>query len=249
MFGQAKSIKDLLVHLGIILAIFVVVVIIFFYVYLPTTTNHGETIEVPKLVGMTVPEMEALLDSKHLRYQINDSSYSPQLKPFTVLDQTPLAGSQVKESRKIYLTISTQNAPKVKMPKLIDGSLKSAEITLKGYGLEVGVVKNISSPYLNLVMEQSFNGRPILTGAYVPKGSKIDLSIGDGVGGEEVAVPDLAGMALDDAKNLLLEKGLNIGLEHIDTESKELTGIVTQQKPEKGTPLKSGGMVDIWVSE
>lgn len=249
MTGQPKRFKDLLLHLGIMLAIFIVVVILFFYVYLPTTTNHGETIEVPKLVGMTVTQMEDILDSKNLRYQINDSSYSPQMKPFTVLDQTPLAGSQVKEGRKIYLTISTQNPPKVKMPKLIDGSLKSAEITLKGYGLEVGTVKSISSPYLNLVLEQRYNGDAIQPGAYIPKGSKIDLAVGDGAGGEEVAVPDLAGMALEEAKNLLLEKGLNVGLEHIDSDAKEATGTVTKQKPEKGAALKSGGMVDIWVSE
>ena len=249
MFGQAKSWKDVFLHIGIMVTILVVVVILFFYFYLPMTTRHGETIEVPKLVGMTVPEMEQLLDAKHLRYQINDSSYSPQLKPFTVLDQTPLAGSQVKETRKIYITVTTQNPPKVKMPKLVDGSLKSAEITLKGYGLEVGNVKTISSPYLNLVLEQSMNGMGIEAGKYVPKGSKIDLSVGDGAGGEEVAVPSLVGMALDEAKNLLLEKGLNIGLEQIDSDTKEIEGTITKQKPDKGTPLKSGGMVDIWVAE
>jgi len=249
MFGQAKSWKDIFLHIGIMLALLVIVVCLFFYVYLPMTTNHGETVEVPKLVGLTVPEMEQLLESKHLRYQINDSSYSPQLKPFTVLDQTPLAGSQVKETRKIYITVTTQNPPKVKMPKLVDGSLKSAEITLKGYGLEVGTVSNISSPYLNLVLEQSFNGSPIVAGTYIAKGSKIDLKCGDGTGGEEIAVPALVGMALDEAKNLLLEKGLNIGLEQIDADSKEIEGTITKQKPEQGTTLKSGGMVDIWVSE
>jgi beta-lactam-binding protein with PASTA domain len=231
------------------LLIFLLVVGIFFYIYLPNTTRHGETIEVPVLKGLKFEQMVELLETKKLRYQINDSTYMPQLKPNTIIEQTPSGGSLVKENRMIYLTISSVTPPKIKMPKLVDGSLKSAEITLKGYGLELGEVKNVTSPYLNLVLEQSYQGRPIQAGAYIAKGSKIDLMVGDGVGGEEVAVPALTGMNLEDAKNILLEKGFNIGLEHIDSESNESAGIVTKQKPEKGSALKVGGMVDIWVAE
>lgn len=249
MFGKANSWKDIFIHIGIMVLIFISVVILFFYIYLPNTTNHGETIEVPKLNGLSINQMEQIIDAKQLRFQINDSVYSPNLKPFTVLDQNPVGGSLVKKNRKIYLTISTQVPPKIKMPKLIDGSFKSAEITLKGYGLVLGQVKSVASPYLNLVIEQSFEGKPIESGTYLPKGSTIDLSIGDGAGGEEIAIPDLVGMNIDDAKNLLLEKGLNIGLEQIDSKSEALPGLITKQSPEKNTPIKTGGMVDIWISE
>lgn len=250
MFTKPNSIKDVAIHIGIMLSIFVVIIVLFFYVYLPNTTHHGETIEVPKLIGLDKTQMEAVLEAKNLRYQINDSSYAPDKKANTILDQTPIAGAKVKENRKIYITLSTTTPPKIKMPKLIDGSLKSAEITLKGYGLELGDVKSVTSPYLNLVINQLYKGSPIAQGAYIPKGSKVDLQIGDGTGGEEISVPDLVGMPLEDAKNLLLEKGLNIGLEKVDTESKEAQeGIVTKQSPAKLTAVRTGGMVDIWISE
>lgn len=182
---KANSLKHLIIHIVIILILFIGIIWCFFFVYLPSTTSHGETIIVPKVTGMNIAEIEALLSSKNLNYQINDSSYSAGVKPFTVLDQNPAEGSQVKKNRKIYLSISAKNPPKVKMPKLVEMSLKSAEITLKSYDLKLGDVKYVSSPYPNLVLDQLVEDDPIAAGAYLSKGTTINLLVGDGNGKEE----------------------------------------------------------------
>jgi beta-lactam-binding protein with PASTA domain len=247
MFIKAKSLKDVFLHLVIMLALFVGAVVFFFYGYLPFTTNHGETIEVPSMIGKTLPEIETMLSAHHLRYQVNDSSYVPNVKPFTILSQHPTQGSKVKKNRKIYLSVSAPNPPKIKIPELLDLSLKSAEISLKGSGLVLGQVKTVPSPYHNLVVNQSINGKTVKAGDYIAKGTKVDISVGDGSKAIDVAVPDLVGQDLEEAKATLVEIGLDLGLTEKDNNSSSASGTITKQSPSSGT-LKTGGTIDVWTA-
>lgn len=184
-FLKADTKKDLFIHLAIILAIGVIIVVGFFYIYLPITTNHNETVSVPKLNGMHLDQLEEFLGQQHLRYQINDSTYVPGAKPHTVISQHPAEGTKVKENRKIYISISSLQPPKVKMPNLVDASLKSAEMMLRGNDLVKGNVRFVSSPYANLVLQQLIGNTPVKAGTYIPKGTKINLVVGDGEGKAE----------------------------------------------------------------
>ena len=246
MFLKANSFKDLLIHFFIMALLFVGIVLAFFFLYLPMATEHGETITVPKLTGMNAQELDSYLSSKDLRFQINDSSFSPGVKPLTILTQNPLPGAQVKKNRKIYVSVASVNPPKVKMPKLTDGSLKSAEMTLKSYNLALGNIKYVPSPYSSLVIEQLINGKPIQPGISIAKGTKIDLLVGNGAGTIDVEVPDLIGMSIEEAKAILSGENLVLGIEKTDPTSSATPGTVTRQKPAPGSTVKMGEMVDIW---
>jgi beta-lactam-binding protein with PASTA domain len=242
--------KDLLIHLALILASFFVLLLIFFYGYLPSATNHGETITVPKLEGMSLKEMETFLDAKNLDYEINDSTYRAGVKPLTVLNQHPAPGSKVKKNRRIYITIASDTPPNVKMPKLIDQSLRSAEMILKGYDLVLDSIHYVPSPFSNLVLKQLIGRKEILAGTLIPKGTKITLIVGNGTGNEEVELPNLEGMSLDEATVLL--SGLNLvkgAVKHMPDAAEE-PGTIISQKPafKSGTMIHVGEMVDIWVA-
>lgn len=244
---KLNSFKGLLLNLLVILALAAGLILGFFFVYLPVTTHHGESITVPSLAGMSIDELDKFLSERNLRYQINDSSYAVGVKPNTVLTQHPLEGSKVKQNRKIYLTISSVHPPKVKMPKLTDGSLKSAEMALKGFDLVLGNIKYVPSPYSNLVLEQMADNKPVEPGTFIPKGTKIDLIVGNGTGTEEVDVPDLSGMPADEAKILLRGLGLTVS-ERNDPDAEQDAGTVTKQRPLPGKKLRTGEIVDVWIS-
>ena len=75
--------------------------------WLKYSTNHGEFIEVPILKGKTLDVVEIELDDKDLQMMVQDSAnYNPNYPKYSVIDQSPEAGSLVKENRKIYLTIN-----------------------------------------------------------------------------------------------------------------------------------------------
>jgi eukaryotic-like serine/threonine-protein kinase len=247
---KANSFVDVLKHLAIMAAIIAVLVIGFFYVYLPTTTNHGETISVPRIEGMQLADAEELLDDQDLRYFINDSTYKPDRKPFEILTQDPAPGAKVKEGRKIYISINMKHPPMIKMPNLIDGSVKNAELILKSYELRKGKITYVPDLQENAVLKQFVNGREVKPGDLIPKGAVVDLHVGNGLGNTEFEVPNVVGMPVDEASVLLIGQGLQIGNIIYVQGGNGPTGTVLKQRPfaEVGAKIRVGELVDLWVS-
>jgi beta-lactam-binding protein with PASTA domain len=247
---KPEKAKDFLLHFALILGLFFALLLVFFYVYLPNATNHGETITVPKLEGITLEELEAYLDDKDLTFEVNDSTYRAGVKPHSVLNQHPSPGSKVKKNRRIYITIASINPPDVKMPKLIDNSLRSAEMILKGHDLILDSIHYVPSPYPNLVLRQLVNNKDIKAGDFIPKGTKVTLYVSNGTGNEEIELPNLKGLSLDEAKVLLSGSNLVLGVVKYDASSNEKEGTIISQKPTftTGAKIHVGDMVDIWVA-
>ena len=99
---------------------------------------------VPDLEGVNIDQIDKFLTERSLNYEvIPDSGYTEEFEPRAVLTQYPFAGSKVKESRKIFITLNATNPPEVKMPRLIDGSVKNAHLVLQSYGLELGEIQYV----------------------------------------------------------------------------------------------------------
>jgi beta-lactam-binding protein with PASTA domain len=243
--------KDLLIHLGIMLCLIAILVLGFFFLYLPNTTNHGETVTVPELTGMDVKQVEEFLSSRDLRYEINDSTYLANKPGSIVLTQYPKAGEKVKENRKIYITITTNNPPNIEMPKLVDISLRSAQMLLQSYELQQGELKYVPNLAQNLVLKQQFNGKDIEPGTKIPKGSKIDLTVGDGIGNTEMEIPNLIGQTLAEARMAIEGSDLVLGSIIPETAKDKPQSVVTRQNPapSETNKIRMGEVVDLWVEE
>jgi beta-lactam-binding protein with PASTA domain len=248
IYIKTSSLKDVLIHVGIMLSLLAIIVLSFFFIYLPATTNHGESITVPDLSGMKVEAVKEFLESRDLRYEINDSTFISNKPPSIVLTQYPRSGEKVKENRKIYITITTNNPPNVEMPKLVDISLKSAQMLLQSYELQEGSIKYVPNLAQNLVLKQEWNGKEIAPGTKLPKGSKIDLTVGDGVGKDDFSLQNVVGMSLEEAKVVIEGSSLVIGSILYDANSSEPTGTVIKQNPSADSNIRVGEVVDLWVS-
>jgi beta-lactam-binding protein with PASTA domain len=246
---KTNSKKDVLIHLGILLSGLAIFFLGFFFIYLPVSTHHGETITVPNLSGMSVEELEEFLTSRDLRYEVGDSDFVLNSKPNTVIAQYPKPGAKVKEGRKIYLTVTMRNAPMVDMPGLVNLSLRSAQTTLQSFSLQLGEVKYVPDLARNAVLKQLYNGKEIAKGEKVPKGGKIDLEVGDGMGTTELSVPNVVGMQLSEAEVLLKGSDLQISI-HYDSQSTEAPGTVIKQNPPSldDNKIRMGEVVDVWVA-
>ncbi len=177
-FFKPQKVKDIWIHLTLIAASSVVLVICFFYVYLPTASNHGETITVPKLEGMKVKEMEDFLRTKNLQYVIKDSVYQANCIPYTVVKQYPAAGAKVKKDRRLFITLASATIPQVKMPGLVDASLRRAELQLKEDGLLLDSIYYAPGGFHNVVLKQLVNQQEIKEGTLISKGTKVSLVLG-----------------------------------------------------------------------
>ena len=245
---QTKS--DVYLHIGIIICLLLALFLGFFFLYLPASTNHGETVTVPKLKGMTTQELSDYLDDRNLDFEISDCTFIVGAKPLTVLSQYPLDGSLVKEGRKIYITISALNAPQIQMPKLADRSLQSAEQILKSFGLLKGELKYVPDLAEGQVLKQLFNGKEIAPGTMIAKGSKIDLVVGDGLGNQMFDIPNLIGKTLEEATLTIVGSELVMGEVMYDESSDQPAGTVIWQNPsaEPGEKIRMGSTIDIKIA-
>lgn len=247
---STNSKTDVAIHIGIILSILVLVGFIFFFIYLPWSTNHGQSITVPDLRGMTLEEMENVLDERDLEYEVNDCTFSIKATPRTILSQFPKFGSKVKSGRKIYISVAAQTPPLIAMPKLIDRSLSTAENLLKSNDLLLGAKTYKPDLAENTILDQLYNGQSIRPGDKIPKGSKIDLVIGDGLGNQVFEAPNLLGKTLEECQLILSGSDLNIGTIIYDNTVTEPAGTVFKQNPkaEQGNKVRVGDVIDLWIA-
>jgi beta-lactam-binding protein with PASTA domain len=240
---------DVLIHLAIIVSIILVLFFGFFFVYLPWSTNHGDAVKVPNLKGLSMDAAEDLLDEADLDYEISDSVFVSGAEPLSIIANYPKSGANVKTGRKIYLTVAAISAPLVKLPNIIGRSTSSAQNQLLSSGLIYDGEEKIPALEENTVLAVKINGREIQQGEEIPKGSKIIFVVGDGYGNQRIDVPNLVGMAQDEADILVTGLGLTIGNITFEASDKP-AGTVIRQQPSSGIDekIKIGSPVNIWVS-
>ena len=229
-FTQYLKTRQAYTNLALAVGSFILLLLIIFF-SLRFYTRHGSSIEVPKLEGLTIEQATSLLDEQGFKYQI-DSTYVTDKPPGTVLSQDPDPGTQVKLNRTIYLTIVTSRTPDVVLPDIEQKPYSEVLSLIANSGLKLGDTTYRHDIARNLVLQVIYAGAPIKPGAKLPKGSRINLVLGDGAGASEVIVPDVVNQDLDAAKFVITNSGLlmgNIQYEGTVTDSTKL--VVKSQSP------------------
>lgn len=169
--------------LQLIIAAVVTVVLVFGTLkYLDIKTDHNETVEVPDLSKFELDIVDKKLEEMNLRREVLDSAnYNPNYPPYSVLDQVPKPGKQVKENRKIYLTLNPSGFIDVEIPQgLIRQTRRQVEPTLIALGFQIGDVIMKPDIAKGAVLGLRHKGETIKAGDKLPKTSTIDLVVGDG---------------------------------------------------------------------
>lgn len=247
-FLKSKTFRNQL----ILAAVVVVVLVTGLVQYLKFYTNHGQEIEVPDLKDLRVDQIQALLEEHDFSYVVVDSTYIRGKQPNLVYDQDPKAGSKVKEGRTIYVSITSSNTPKVKLPDLTDLSLRKATIDLRNLGLEVGQLIMRPDIANNVVLEMLLSGKKVMPGKEVPRGTAVDLVIGIYNVDSLVAIPNLVGLTIEEARFYLSETALYLGrINYQGTIADTTRALVIRQFPEaeEDEMINTMSFVDIWVSE
>lgn len=215
-------------------------------------TRHGEALEVPDIRGLKIEDAIRVLEAKNLRVTISDSQYFENKPRLSVLEQNPLAKSRVKEGRMVYVTINTNSAPKISLPNILDVSLRQAQAILGGAGLKTGNFIYKPDIAKDVVLDVLYNNQSIQPGAKIAKGSTVDLVLGNGLNGEEVDLPDLSGLSLKEADNLLRSSSLRVGsVVYLGAVSDSSSATVARQNPAftDGATIREGQSVDLFLRQ
>ena len=174
------SSKDFVKQLGLAL-VAVIVISFLMLMWLKSYTHHGDFETVPQLKGKSLDVVEIELDDNNLKMVVQDSAnYNPNYPAYSVIEQQPEAGAQVKENRKIYLTLNPSGYRKIGVPNIIRRTYRQAKPTLEALGFEIGNIIYQDDIGKDEVLGIKYKGETILPGTLLQKTSKIDLVLGNG---------------------------------------------------------------------
>ena len=245
--------KKFFSHLGIAIALGIILILAVL-LWLRIYTHHGQAITVPNLTALTIDEVGDVTTSRQLRYEVVDSVFSNELPRGTVLKQNPKANSRVKKNRKIFLTMNAVNPEMISMPALVGLSNRQARLALQNAGLILGDISYQPDYARNNVLQQMHNGSVINEGTEITKGTLIDLVLGMGPSSETTRIPDLIGVGLEKATDMIADYYLNIGAitydESMENAEDSSAAFIWRQYPEfeEFSRMNMGMEVDIWLS-
>lgn len=236
--------KNLIIAL---ITVFVLILVVFFS--LRSYTRHNETFPVPELKGMVIDDAVRTLKAQSFDFEL-DSVYQVDAVPGLVIDQDPAPDTRVKRNRTLYLTIITRSAPEVSFPDLVEKTFIESRAILNSYGLKLGDTTYRADIARDVVLDVLFGGQPINVGRSIPKGSTVDLVLGNGRGANEVEVPDLSGLTLMEVRFALQGASLSLGnIRYQGSITDSLSAVVVNQNPAPRSSLISiGAPIDILLS-
>ena len=147
--------------------------------WLDSYTRHGEAHIVPDVKNKSIEEAAKILNNGTMKSVVIDSNYVKGVPAGMVLEQTPAAGSRVKEGRTVYLTITTTSVPLVALPDIIDNSsVRQAAAKLKSIGFRLTEPELVPGEQ-DWVYGIKYRGKELKSGEKIPHEALLTLCVGD----------------------------------------------------------------------
>ena len=222
-------------------------------------THHGESLELRDFRGMSLEEAKAKARAASFRIVVNSTQFDANKAPGIILDQDPKPPARVKNSRNIYVVITSGTAPMVDLPDLVGRDELSVYVkALKRKGLDEGKIEFQFDRQLeeNTVLFVVYKGRKISaaelkTGVKVPKASKIGLIVSVRNTGD-VPIPDVLCKTFDQAEFIVGNSGVKLILETDDNNpaSRPVGYFVWKQEPafHPDSTMKSGAELKLFLT-
>ena len=222
-------------------------------------THHGESLQVHDYIGMSAEEAIEKAKSRTFNAIVADSVFVVGKPGNLVLEQNPAPFSRVKEDRKIYLTISKNEADLVTLPDLVGGNDDYQQYLRRLKLMQVnGKIKARrfdSKLEPNTILEVFFNGEAITERLgdkfQVPMGATIEFIVTER-GSDRVQLPDLVCKRYEAVSFILDNYNLNVGsIIEDNTVTNRGTAYVWKQEPAYvvGRRLEIGSQVDIYLTQ
>jgi serine/threonine-protein kinase len=229
--------------IGFIITVIIIVVILDSIVF-PALIHDKEKVKVPDLVGKSITEAERIIFDNGLTIGKLSEQFNEKIPQGIIISQIPNPGAEVKEGRAIHLSVS-KGKEMVRVPYVIGQNLRSARLTLRNAGLEVG---EITYDFNEIYGRDTVAKQSVSSGRNVPYGTTVDLTVSKG-SENQVLVPKIVGKTLDEAKIILEESGLVLGTVSSQFHETYLSNTVIEQFPAAGSLVKIGDTIDIIVSK
>ena len=230
--------------LAIPLAILLILVWTVDAIVMPMVTRHGEEFPLPDFAGQKYVEAQVQLNDLDLKYEVASQEYSPGKEEGVILNQFPVAGTQVKEGRTIKF-VTSLGQKMVAIPALTGESVRQAMLDLETAGLNLG---EIAWAFSDTLPERVVVFSYPAAGSQIPLGSQVNLMVNRGRASNFTYMPKVIGLTIDEATKRITDKGLKVGVVTYRVDENYLPETVLEQSEPEGTELDVGTEIDLVVS-
>ncbi len=200
---------------------------------MPAYIESNHIVKVPPLIGLPLAKAEDTLQALHLVPAVTASYYSDLYPEGSVIAQLPYPETEVKEGRKIYLTIS-RGKLLPKMPYLVGLRLPEAKAMLLRFGLKIDSLQFV---HIDTVAPSTVVAHNIPPSTPVTPDSSIILTV-NLEKSITVVVPNLVGLPQVEAEKQLVYHRLRIGALRYEVDHTFLPGTVIDQYPRPGDTVR-----------
>ena len=225
-------------------AAFMLVVGVSAYLTLMFIIKSEDTVIVPNLVGKDVVSALELLTDLQLNTKVNGSEYSQEFPKNHVTFQEPEAGSEIKKDRDVRIIIS-KGAKNILMPNLVTLSEQQARMIMEENGLSRG---QLSHTYNGTVEKDHVMVQVPPAGAMITRGAAVDILASSGPRPIKYIMPDLSGLALDQAVFMIEKANLTVGEIRSRFETQKPLNAILSQDPGAGYGVIANSPVHLVIN-
>lgn len=196
------------------------------------SSEIGDVIEVPDLLGLLESEAKELLEELGLNYSVRSYEESLDYEEGYIIGQNYEVGDEVEPNTAIKVTISTGLTEVfVVVPDVVGESEDSAQSTLNGLGL-----KMVSeTAYSDEFAQGTIISTTPQSGEEVAEESSVVVVVS--MGAEKISVPNVVGKSKGEAKSTIENSELQIKYEEAYSDSVTAGNVISQD-------ISSGKQVD-----
>lgn len=211
------------------------------YALVTSMSRSGDTVTVPRLVGLTQAAAEQKATTAGLMLEVAGEEKST-LPDGQVTHQNPAAGDKTRKNSTVQVWLAAAKAT-VEVPKLVGLTEVEAVAALIGFDLTLAPATHKASdrPAGEVVSQDPVAGKKVVPG------TEITIVVSSGPPAKQAAVPDLVGM--DQGLALTTLDGLKLKGWTQSRKSDRPAGEVVDQSPTTGISIAEGSLVIIGVSD
>ena len=206
---------------------------------------------VPNVVAQEADTAEETLNESTLKMVIGNRIFDSYYDKMSVIVQNPYAGGVAYQNSVVNVTLSGGTDNMVVMPDLSYYPQENAKELLESLGIFVQYEDGSD----DIAAEGCVLKQSVKAGEYVKKGDSVILTVNksDGltdvsVSTEKVKVPDIVGMKMTEAANLLKESKLRISIVEAQYSDEHEAGTVLVQETKAQTSVPAGTVINVTVS-
>ena len=196
---------------------------------------------IPDVTKKTLYDASKLLSSCNLGLKLEGEEFNQDLPAGAVIRQTPYAGMTTKEGKLVRVTVS-QGGEFVYVPNLIAQSARTAGISLRSAGLNLG---EETSRYSLSVGKGNVLAQDPKPGTVSEKDSLVSLVVSAGEPPKNVKLmPDFKNKNIDDVRSWAKDNSMKVTYKQ-ESSPNLVAGVVIRQSPEQDADLSNINDIEI----